>query len=234
MCREKAVGLDHQVDILGSPPRVRGKAFQRVKILLNLGIAPACAVKRFQFVLRLHAPGDYPRVCGEKTLSSVKSSGVSGSPPHVRGKGLEKLAHERRRGITPARAGKSTELRQRYGWCRDHPRVCGEKWKLVMVLSPQIGSPPRMRGKVRGGIDGIRLERITPACAGKSPAHPAACPVHQDHPRACGEKCPPGKFFFMTVGSPPRMRGKVAGNLEQGRVVGITPACAGKSQPVRP
>ena len=234
VCGEKLPYLPNGFRGWGSPPRVRGKAFQRVKILLNLGITPACAVKRFQFVLRLHAPGDYPRVCGEKTLSSVKSSGVSGSPPHVRGKGLEKLAHERRRGITPARAGKSTELRQRYGWCRDHPRVCGEKWKLVMVLSPQIGSPPRMRGKVRGGIDGIRLERITPACAGKSPAHPAACPVHQDHPRACGEKCPPGKFFFMTVGSPPRMRGKVAGNLEQGRVVGITPACAGKSQPVRP
>ena len=31
------------------------------------------------------------------------------------------------------------------------------------------------------------------------------------------------------MGSPPTVRGKVAGNLEQGRVVGITPACAGKS-----
>ena len=107
VCGEKKIAGKTHALASGSPPPVRGKAFQRVKILLNLGITPACAVKRFQFVLRLHAPGDYPRVCGEKTLSSVKSSGVSGSPPHVRGKGLEKLAHERRRGITPAYAGKS-------------------------------------------------------------------------------------------------------------------------------
>ena len=66
VCGEKLPYLPNGFRGWGSPPRVRGKAFQRVKILLNLGITPACAVKRFQFVLRLHAPGDYPRVCGEK------------------------------------------------------------------------------------------------------------------------------------------------------------------------
>ena len=44
----------------------------------------------------------------------------------------------------------------------------------------------------------------------------------------CGEKV--GFVFQLAcpLGSPPHVRGKVAGNLEQGRVVGITPAYAGK------
>ena len=213
VCGEKLPYLPNGFRGWGSPPRVRGKAFQRVKILLNLGITPACAVKRFQFVLRLHAPGDYPRVCGEKTLSSVKSSGVSGSPPHVRGKGLEKLAHERRRGITPARAGKSTELRQRYGWCRDHPRVCGEKWKLVMVLSPQIGSPPRMRGKVSAGKILLHDGGITPAHAGKSGRESGTRACCRDHPRVCGEKSTSTSMMNCGWGSPPRVRGKVPSSI---------------------
>ena len=30
-------------------------------------------------------------------------------------------------GITPAYAGKSSELKKRNKKCRDHPRLCGEK-----------------------------------------------------------------------------------------------------------
>ena len=45
----------------------------------------------------------------------------------------------------------------------------------------------------------------------------------------CGEKVTGQPTTPARPGSPPRVRGKVAGNLEQGRVVGITPACAGKS-----
>ena len=54
-------------------------------------------------------------------------------------------------------------------------------------------------------------------------------PHSRDHPRVCGEKCPPGKFFFMTVGSPPRMRGKEDPSGAVARCPGITPAYAGKS-----
>ena len=71
--------------------------------------------------------------------------------------------------------------------------------------------------------------RITPACAGKS--HKAVCfgTKHGDHPRVCGEKCPPGKFFFMTVGSPPRVRGKEVRTQRSDIRSRITPAHAGKS-----
>ena len=131
--------------------------------------------------------------------------------------------------ITPACAGKRRSdwiIRSIY-W--DHPRVCGEK--ACGRASPRgaKGSPPRMRGK---GADHLRSEvclGITPAYAGKRTTCARHLQFSRDHPRACGEKCPPGKFFFMTVGSPPRMRGKEVRMHNNFALRGITPACAGKS-----
>ena len=56
----------------------------------------------------------------------------------------------------------------------------------------------------------------------------------RDHPRMCGEKQmePPGAVIRR--GSPPHVRGKDAGSLDAGVDGGITPACAGKSQPTAP
>ena len=53
--------------------------------------------------------------------------------------------------ITPAYAGKShrSAAQQRAG--RDHPRVCGEKFFVVLVRLFGLGSPPRMRGKGKPG-----------------------------------------------------------------------------------
>lgn len=131
--------------------------------------------------------------------------------------------------ITPAHAGKSKRQLENLPDLWDHPRVCGEKADWTNSDVVEWGSPPRMRGKdVRQELQHSG-RGITLAYAGKSAGRAATPTRCRDHPRACGEKCPPGKFFFMTVGSPPRMRGKgfctvvVHGNL------GITPAHAGKS-----
>ena len=107
--------------------------------------------------------------------------------------------------------------------------MCGEKDKAKEMGATTKGSPPRVRGK---GADHLRSEvclGITPAYAGKSYWSPLYSAAAWDHPRVCGEKCPPGKFFFMTVGSPPRMRGKAVEMKLAGTVHGITPACTGKS-----
>ena len=92
-----------------------------------------------------------------------------------------------------------------------------------------IGSPSRMRGK--GGRTGSsgRYTGITPAYAGKRCRSPAFRSMPWDYPRMCGEKSPPGKFFFMTVGTPPRVRGKAVPVAAVAVAAGITPARAGKS-----
>ena len=91
------------------------------------------------------------------------------------------------------------------------------------------GSPPHMRGKVRGYGGWWRPYGITPAHAGKSPA-PAPCPTaRRDHPRTCGEKFLERMDFIFQEGSPPHMRGKEKFNTSLLPWQGITPAHAGKS-----
>ena len=107
----------------------------------------------------------------------------------MRGKGPPQLLRCRVKGITPAYAGKSIDESMTIPAEGDHPRVCGEKTGLPFVKVAQIGSPPRMRGKV--------------------PKFWARLRVPVDHPRVCGEKAAYLRAVWVPKGSPPRMRGKV-------------------------
>ena len=71
------------------------------------------------------------------------------------------------------------------------------------------GSPPRVRGKpLNSGYDAVK-DRITPACAGKTPRFRIRIP--------------------RVRGSPPRVRGKHTDGVNSNDRLGITPACAGKT-----
>ena len=71
-------------------------------------------------------------------------------------------------GITPAYAGKRTEITEVEDENGDHPRLCGEKLPQCLYLFHHVGSPPPMRGKVREQKTGKSRRGITPAYAGKS------------------------------------------------------------------
>ena len=71
-------------------------------------------------------------------------------------------------GITPAYAGKRTEITEVEDENGDHPRLCGEKLPQCLYLFHHVGSPPPMRGKVMLYTDQPVTFRITPAYAGKS------------------------------------------------------------------
>ena len=94
-------------------------------------------------------------------------------------------------------------------WNQKYPSVCGEKRRASMVANC--------------------IDRITPAYAGKRRRFGVIGTTGQDHPRVCGEKIAYTGIHRVVLGSPPRMRGKVA-LLGEGQVkLGITPAYAGKS-----
>ena len=173
---------------------------------------------------------DHPRVCGEKSWSPGILSTTMGSPPRMRGKELFKLQGGDCRGITPAYAGKSLSITKRNLINWDHPRVCGEKRTLPAAVVVQLGSPPRMRGKVPGhGF--LRGDRgITPAYAGKSSYLLDYYGKSKDHPRVCGEKTTEPFADVASWGSPPRMRGKAFSEPNIWSLHGITPAYAGKSR----
>ena len=133
--------------------------------------------------------------------------------------------------ITPADAGKTAKRCSLTASDWDHPRGCGENIGCHRVNFRFPGSPPRMRGKLEYEVALETGVRITPADAGKTAAQSHRTVCLQDHPRGCGEN--PHRLYAKTpiLGSPPRMRGKLAMLMRFVLRPGITPADAGKTRP---
>ena len=193
------------------------------------GITPAYAGKSLLNIGRICFYRDHPRVCGEKPCKARATAAQMGSPPRMRGKVRKDIGHAVRVGITPAYAGKRRRWLLIRCWHRDHPRVCGEKPAISDRVKCFLGSPPRMRGKVRDIKSQYPTIRITPAYAGKRKTAGRSSPKSWDHPRVCGEKLCAGVTAEHTIGSPPRMRGKAGRCTSQHSRPRITPAYAGKS-----
>ena len=86
-----------------------------------------------------------------------------------------------------------------------------------------------MRGKRKPHVRRCRGCRITPAGAGKTRQLRLCMPLHQDHPRRCGENIDPRTLTFNTRGSPPQVRGKRSIQRAGRVLLRITPAGAGKT-----
>ena len=150
VCGEKLSNASIRLFCAGSPPRMRGKAIIKRSNDAGSGITPAYAGKRQIEHFCPSFDGDHPRVCGEKTQNPIGGQFQQGSPPRMRGKETINVQDGVDYGITPAYAGKRGEPRRCLQGKRDHPRVCGEKMQSRKAGTFQLGSPPRMRGKVYG------------------------------------------------------------------------------------
>ena len=92
---------------LGSPPRMRGKHWDKAWHGLKERITPAHAGKTPHSLLSAHAMRDHPRACGENGRRGQYLRGQIGSPPRMRGKRRSSGASHSGAGITPAHAGKT-------------------------------------------------------------------------------------------------------------------------------
>ena len=129
--------------------------------------------------------------------------------------------------ITPACAGNRIYRYCKGAYRKDHPRVCGEQVRLRRKGGGGKGSPPRVRGTVASRGRRRLWSRITPACAGNSPAPFPMRPTSGDHPRVCGEQSTDIFANNSNKGSPPRVRGTANSVLLTCLPYRITPACAG-------
>ena len=131
---------------------MRGKVQLSFATSEMLGITPAYAGKSVLCNHLLCQRKDHPRLCGEKSEPENCDMNNQGSPPPMRGKEnpvtLEKIPLR----ITPAYAGKSRDSGVVVAVIRDHPRLCGEKFRIHLFITCQPGSPPPMRGKVRYSV----------------------------------------------------------------------------------
>ena len=171
----------------GSPPRMRGKQLLADFVVCALRITPACAGKTPESLSSHFPTTNHPRVCGENYSWDIDKRCDYGSPPRVRGKPAPRSLPSKSPRITPACAGKTKKCARRILSSTDHPRVCGENYQARCKTSGSSGSPPRVRGKLLGFLGLGRVNRITPACAGKTLLRNHPQTQVTDHPRVCGE-----------------------------------------------
>ncbi len=111
--------------------------------------------------------------------------------------------------------------------------MCGNH-TLGSILTPgEQGSPPRVR---EPQVQPRRLPGvigITPACAGTTRSTSRNSARRRDHPRVCGNHGDAGQKALRDAGSPPRVREPPFLTSHPARPAGITPACAGTTQPQR-
>ena len=166
---------------------MRGKPIISSCKHFELRITPACAGKTMVHLERALALRDHPRVCGENRDCGKLEKEYRGSPPRVRGKHRASYCKTHLKRITPACAGKTLRVHRLAARQGDHPRVCGENACANNLVRDTLGSPPRVRGKLRKIHRMLAAQRITPACAGKTQAGCGHRKLHRDHPRVCGE-----------------------------------------------
>ena len=182
--RRHAVGGPERA---GSPPRARGKGTMLADGV-GMRITPACAGKSPAPPKKGPGLWDHPRVRGEKRLHSWRAMSMSGSPPRARGKDWEEVWGEDGFGITPACAGKRSGKSGSAEFCRDHPRVRGEKRRPGLCPAVAQGITPACAGKSACTIRSEGQPRDHPRVRGEKVSLPHQSAGEQDHPRVRGEK----------------------------------------------
>ena len=208
---------------------MRGKPSKTKQKQAKARITPAHAGKTHYARPPLSTRTDHPRACGENKALTEAEREQGGSPPRMRGKRENTCPPSARGRITPAHAGKTTSVPLNNPLWTDHPRACGENASIVLYFATLVGSPPRMRGKRIRYSTSRAMRRITPAHAGKTTPSRTRMAAISDHPRVCGENFPERQKSHSRRGSPPRVRGKHIVFNSANHLVGITPACAGKT-----
>ena len=152
----------------------------------------------------------HPRSRGENRALSTTLVAARGSSPLARGKQRRRQPPRSRRGLIPARAGKTaSDL-------------------LITVLTP---AHPRSRGENQcDAIPRLQVRGLIPARAGKtkSPAPKTSTPTA--HPRSRGENHGLARRYVLRCGSSPLARGKRARARSRSQSVRLIPARAGKTR----
>ena len=196
---------------LGSSPRGRGKPSSATVIHERVRLIPARAGKTGWWGL----PG-----VGQR---------FAGSSPRGRGKPMHELRLDRAVRLIPARAGKTVCSAASTVRCAAHPRAGGENPVGGAFPARSEGSSPRGRGKLVGEEQGVDIEGLIPARAGKTSRNFLTSPPISAHPRAGGENLDPSGAVNLIVGSSPRGRGKLLSHDCFIPATGLIPARAGKT-----
>ena len=191
----------------GSSPRVRGTRSARPGCTDDLRFIPACAGNSLASATLSTARTVHPRVCGELISLRYSTKLKRGSSPRVRGTRDIYNCKPALVRFIPACAGNSSRLSGIHHPRAVHPRVCGELVRVIVPLSGNVGSSPRVRGTPDQRSRRGAPVRFIPACAGNSLVSSAPVYWAPVHPRVCGELRAAATATEAYHGSSPRVRG---------------------------
>ena len=199
---------EHRALYRGLSPRVRGNPYIDAAAAAYRRSIPACAGEPGGLSHSDYRGRVYPRVCGGTLLPAVKSGGLAGLSPRVRG---NPETPERCTGLSrsiPACAGEPMRLRGMCGYKGVYPRVCGGTQAGPPPAARPAGLSPRVRGNRTEFFAVQHWPGSIPACAGEpDPADQGSLSRHGLSPRVRGNPCPA---------------------QDELRQVGSIPACAGE------
>ena len=171
----------------------------------------------------------HPRSRGADNSNERDSSVSRGSSPLARGGRRLGCAGAGRRGLIPARAGRTVPVRTMTRRVRAHPRSRGADAVSVALALVGEGSSPL----ARGGPGAVRLRAraigLIPARAGRTRSHATRAPAAGAHPRSRGADPGPLVARPARTGSSPLARG---GHLLEPlalKLRGLIPARAGRT-----
>jgi len=76
-----------------------------------------------------------------------------------------------------------------------HPHACGEDRQVLLRLSVDVGSPPRVWGRLRVSVTTVREDRFTPTRVGKTCVPRSWSVRNTVHPHACGEDTGTARWY---------------------------------------
>ena len=107
--------------------------------------------------------------------------------------------------------------------------MCGKYVVVIVSNGTESGSPPHVREIHISSFSLASSIRITPACAGNTPAKVDFDGYQEDHPRMCGKYPHPFRQVEPFQGSPPHVREIRISTDADKQSDRITPACAGNT-----
>jgi hypothetical protein len=211
VCGDDGVQNTDGAEILGPPPRVRGRRADHRRDLAGDRTTPACGDDCSTKPPSLRDSGPPPRVRGRRARQQVRTPRVRTTParagttrsrcgPPRRSSDHPRVCGDDSAGpcrlgaghqTTPACAGTTASGTGLPAGVPDHPRAGGDDSIRTTRPTPAFGSPPRVRGRPRGDAGLVVDRRTTPACAGGRRGHGhRADPAPGTTPAGAGTTCP--------------------------------------------
>ncbi len=139
---------------IGSPPRLWGQPVHRPPTRrakrftpTPVGTATGCSPRRPSAPVHPHA-------CGDSGAEAMLEHVGVGSPPRLWGQRTGRGWRDRRPRFTPTPVGTARGATHSHGALPVHPHACGDSSRVYPHRGQVSGSPPRLWGLNRPGVDG--------------------------------------------------------------------------------